>query len=161
MEPSRTEAKKGEAIRRGDVSGRDEFHELCYYTLRHPGPSFIHQHVVDAYAAQTGGADTKPIKLAFALIGLYLHIERRFSGKEVQRAHMRLARRRRPWRRFDLPEARGRVTVSDVLAAPPGPARDEAIDHWCVSVWEAYGESHEAVAELVDSELGSRPGPKR
>ena len=28
------------------------YHELCCYTLSHGHPSFIHQHVVDAFAAQ-------------------------------------------------------------------------------------------------------------
>lgn len=32
----------------------DPFHELSFYTLSHPDPSFIHQHSVDAYTAQRG-----------------------------------------------------------------------------------------------------------
>jgi len=28
------------------------YNELAHYTLSHPDPSFLHQHVVDAYAAQ-------------------------------------------------------------------------------------------------------------
>ena len=38
------------------------------------------QHVVDAYAAQTARASTKPITLAFALVGLYLHLEKNQTG---------------------------------------------------------------------------------
>src|SRR5438067_3221775 len=49
------------------------------------------QHVVDAYAAQTARASTKPITLAFALVGLYLHLEKNQTGKQVQRVHMLLA----------------------------------------------------------------------
>src|SRR5262245_51287656 len=78
---------------------QDAFHELCYYTLSHRDPSFIHQHVVDAFAAQHSDAGTKPIKLTFTLVGLYLHVEKQFSGKHVQQVHMELARQKRGWPR--------------------------------------------------------------
>src|SRR5437762_13393080 len=55
------------------------FHELCYYTLSHNDRSFIHQVVVDAYAAQTADETSKPIGVAFALLGLYLHHERGYT----------------------------------------------------------------------------------
>jgi hypothetical protein len=58
------------------TSDEEAYHGLCCYTLAHGDPSFIHQHVVDAFAAQTADDRTKPIKLALALIGLYLHVER-------------------------------------------------------------------------------------
>ena len=132
---------------------QEQYYELTYYTISHPGPSFIHQHIVDAYAAQYADENTKPITLAFALIGLYLYIERNYSGKEVQKAHMQLAKRRKQWPVFDQPKQRGAVRVSDVLAAPPGSERDEAIRKWCASVWEAYRESHKKVADLVRVEL--------
>ena len=48
------------------------YHELCYYTLTLGDPAFIHQHVVDAFAAQQADEQTKPIKVTFALVGLYL-----------------------------------------------------------------------------------------
>jgi hypothetical protein len=101
------------------------YHELCAYTLTHGDPGFIHQHVVDAFAAQNADANTKPIKLAFALIGLYLLLERNSTGRQVQRVHRLLANRRKQWPRFDLPADRGMIWPSDVLAAPPGRARDE------------------------------------
>ena len=67
---------------------------------------------------------------------------------------MRLARDKRTWSTFKLPEYRGDATVSDVLAAPPGPERDAAIERWCRSVWNAYRESHAQVAELLSEERG-------
>jgi hypothetical protein len=130
------------------------YHELCGYSLTHKDPSFLHQHVVDAFAAQRATGDTKPITLTFALIGLYLHVERNQTGKQVQRVHMLLARRRKNWPRFDLPASRGDVTASDVMSAPAGPTRDAMIDAWCASVWAAYRECHDQVAELIRSELG-------
>jgi hypothetical protein len=53
----------------------DAYHELCGYTLTHGDAAFIHQHVVDAFAAQHADAHSKPIGITFALAGLYLHLE--------------------------------------------------------------------------------------
>jgi len=125
------------------------YHELCFYTLTHGDPAFVHQHVVDAYAAQSADARAKPIKLTFALVGLYLHLEHGFSGKEVQRAHMRLAAQRKDWPTFAFPPDRGALTGIDVLTHAPGPARDAAIGAWCASVWAAYSDAHRSVAELL------------
>ena len=55
-----------------DESERECYHELTAYTLSHTDPAFIHQYAVDAFAAQTADDTTKPITLAFALMGLYL-----------------------------------------------------------------------------------------
>lgn len=133
---------------------QEQYYELSYYTLAHPDPAFIHQHIVDAYAVQYADETTKPIELTFALIGLYLCVERGCSGKEVQRAHIRLANQRKHWPTFTQPADRGAVTVSDVLANPPGPERDQAIHNWCASVWQAYGGVRDQVIALVEHELG-------
>jgi hypothetical protein len=127
----------------------DAYDELCCYTLTHHDPSFIHQHVVDAFSAQHADEQTKPIKLTFALVGLYLHVERQFSGRQVQRAHMTMAQRKRVWPPFAIPTDRASLTAADVLAAPAGAERDEAIHAWCASVWESYRGCRESVAELV------------
>jgi hypothetical protein len=124
-------------------------HQLACYTLARGDPAFIHQHVVDAYAAQTADADTKPITLAFALIGLYLHVERGFTGRQVQRVHGDLARYKRVWPAFPLPEDRGAMTAEDVMAVAEGRARDRAIEGWCLAVWGAYVQNHEKVAAIL------------
>ena len=110
------------------------YHELSYYTLAHPDSSFIHQHIVDAYAAQTADQNTRSITLTFALVGLYLYIDQNCSGKAIQKAHMQLANRRKQWPVFAQPDQRGAVTVADVVAAPPGSERDMMIQKWCASV---------------------------
>jgi Family of unknown function (DUF5946) len=130
-----------------------QYHELCAYSLTHSDPAFLHQHVVDTFAAQRATPTTKPITLTFALVGLYLHVEKGQTGKQVQRVHMLLARRRTNWPGFDLPVDRGHVRVSDVMGVPAGPARDAAIDRWCASVWAAYSACHDHVAELIQTEL--------
>lgn len=131
-------------------SERDAYDELQCYTLAHGDRAFIHQHVVDAWAAQHADERTKPIALTFALVGLYLHVEKGFSGRQVQRAHIGLAQHKRNWPSFALPHERGCVTASHVVATPAGPERDQAIDAWCASVWDAFGETHQAVAELLE-----------
>jgi hypothetical protein len=35
-----------------DDPGKKKYHALAYYSLAHASPSFIHQLVVDAYAAR-------------------------------------------------------------------------------------------------------------
>lgn len=130
-------------------SVEDAYNELCAYTLQRGDADFIHQHVVDAFAAQRATVETKPINVAFSLAGLYLHVEKGWSGRQVQRAHMRLARRKRSWPTFVLPDDRGRLTVFDVMAAAPGADRDERIDAWCASVWAAFAASRYAVIEFL------------
>ena len=136
-----------------DIPGseRHAYHELCAYTLAHAlhDRSFIHQHVVDAFAAQQANANSKPMGVAFALIGLYLRVEKHFSGKQVQHAHMALSRRKEPWPVFDLPRDRGSVSVVDVVAASAGTERDRMIDVWCASVWTAYADNRNAVVALL------------
>jgi hypothetical protein len=124
------------------------YDELCAYTLSLGDPEFIHQHVVDAQAAQAATTESKPIGVAFALVGLYLHLERGFTGREVQRAHMRLGRSGPPWPQFPLPpeDERGATTPEGVLATPEGPERVAAIDGWCWSVWEAWNRGRESEA---------------
>ena len=133
---------------------REEYDELRIYTLTHPDPAFIHQYVVDAYGAQRAVDDARPIRLAFALVGLYLYVEKKYSGRNVQRVHTLLARRRKQWPTFHLPTSRGDITVHDVMNAAPGPQRDEMIQKWCASVWEAYRASHDDVVRFVRAELG-------
>lgn len=132
------------------LSEHDAYEELQCYTLARGDLTFIHQHVVDAWAAQHADSNTKPIGLAFALVGLYLHVEHGFSGRQVQRIHMELSRRSRRWPSFPLPRERGGVTAVEVMAAPPGHRRDQAIDAWCASVWNTFRESQQAVAELLE-----------
>lgn len=103
-----------------DLSTKKEFDELSYYTLEHYNKScFIHQHIIDAFQAQTADSNTKPISLTFAFIGLYLYLDKMYTGREVQQAHLQLAHHKQPWTMLDLPEERGIITVSDVLKAEP------------------------------------------
>ena len=129
---------------------QEAYDELSAYTLMRGDATFIHQHVVDAFAVQYSDEETKPIKLTFGLVGLYLKIEKQFSGRRVQRAHMQMARKKHVWPEFEIPTDRGSVRPSDVIAALPGPARDKAIDAWCVSVWTPWQSNRRTIANLLE-----------
>ena len=105
--------------------------------------------MVDAFAVQTATTAGKPIAVVFGLVGLYLHLEKQFSGHEVQQAHIGLSRRKREWPAIRLPHDRGSMTAQDVLAAPAGLERDGAIDDWCRSVWTAFGENRQIIIALL------------
>jgi uncharacterized protein DUF5946 len=130
------------------------YDQLGFYTLAHADPVFIHQNVVDAFAAQTATEASKPVKITFALIGLYLHLEKGFTGRQVQLAHMRLAKQRKNWPHFSPPTERGSIRVADVLEAAPGAQRDAMIHTWCSAVWEMWKDAHVQIGELCEQELG-------
>ena len=107
------------------------------------------QHVVDAFAVQTANSHSTPIGVMFGLVGLYLRVEKRFSGRQVQKAHMKLGCRKREWPGLCLPENRGSMTVADVLSVPAGPERDMAIDNWCRVVWNACAGNRDVIIALL------------
>ena len=133
--------------------------ELVAYTVTRGDAAFIHQYAVDAYGAQHVGPRARPIGPAFALIGLYYFCERGYTGRQVQRMHMLLANRRKDWPRFTPPAGRDAtsaltsMTVADVLAAEPGPARDAALYAWARTVWEAWRPEHARVRALAEAAL--------
>ena len=127
---------------------RAAYDEVYSYTIGRSG--FILQQVVDAFAVQTANEDSRSaIDFVFGLVGLYLHVEKNFSGRQVQKAHMVLGRRKREWPRMHLPMDRGSFTVVDVLAASAGAERDLAIENWCRSVWTAFGANRETIVALL------------
>ncbi len=136
------------------MTEEERYNELYCYTLEHRDPSFIHQNAVDAYACQNANESTNAIMIVFGLVGLYLYLEKGYSGKQVQKAHMQLAKRRKDWVRPQLPMERGTVSISDVVSAPPGKQRDALIREWCVSVWNAWREDRSQIVALVRDELG-------
>jgi len=129
------------------------FDQLSFYTLAQPRSEFLHQLAIDTFTAQNATTATKPIAVVFAVLGLYLHAERGFTGLQIQRVHMQLAPRRLPWPALRLPERHADLTVADVLAAEAGPERDAMIRRWCVAEWQAWTESRPAIAHLLRTQL--------
>jgi Family of unknown function (DUF5946) len=126
---------------------RAAYDEVYAYTMGRPG--FILQHVVDAFAVQTANKDSRPIGVVFGLVGLYLHVEKQFSGRQVQEVHRKLGGRKREWPSVYFPADRGRMSVVDVLAAPAGLERDRAIDDWCESVWTSFCDNRQTILALL------------
>lgn len=126
---------------------RAAYDEVYVYAMGRPG--FILQHVVDAFAVQTATENAKPVGVVFGLVGLYLHVERQFSGRQVQEAHKTLAQRKRDRPSIFFPEHRGEITALDVLAAPVGAERDKAIEDWCRCVWASFHNNREAIIDLL------------
>jgi len=132
------------------------FDELCFYTMSLRDPFFLHQNAVDAFAAQHVEEDTKPIKTVFALIGLYLTLEKGFTGRQVQLAHMRLAKQRKHWPKIPPTSASTSITIANALKAEPGPGREQAIRDWCEAVWQTWQSQRETIANLAQEELDIR-----
>ncbi|HXN46904.1 MAG TPA: DUF5946 family protein [Bryobacteraceae bacterium] len=131
---------------------RAAYDDVYLYTFGRPG--FILQHVVDAFAVQNADDASTPMSVVFGLLGLYLHVEKQFTGRQVQRVHVELARRKRNWPAVFWPDTRGSMTVADVLAAPAGPERDKAIDAWCLSVWTAFNGNRQRIVSLLRESIG-------
>jgi hypothetical protein len=123
------------------------YDELYVYTMGRR--NFILQHVVDAQQAQTATEDSKSMGVVFSLVGLYLHVERGWTGADVQKAPQKLARQKREWPTIQLQQQRGSFTAIEVMAAPAGAERDAAIERWCEIVWKAFSDSRDTIVRLV------------
>lgn len=131
---------------------RDLYHTLSYYTLSLGDFYFIHQLAVDAYAAQHYGPRVKPIGITFALVGLYLVNERDYTGRQVQRVHMALAKKSKVWPSFRAPKEKAALTVQDVVRVPDE-QKQEMIKKWHVSVWDVWNSESELIAHLLKTHL--------
>ncbi len=123
------------------------FGELSAYTLSHGDPKFIHQHAVDTWQLQHARPSKSNIGIAFSLIGLYLALEKKYTGRQVQLAHMQLGRTKRSWGDFEIPGSFASLTVADVLRADPGPARDTMLIDWAAAVWKHWDHAHTWTAQ--------------
>jgi hypothetical protein len=125
------------------------YSNLLCYTVSKQDLEFIHQHAVDAYAAQHAGGTTRNITVAFGLIGLYLALEKGYTGKQVQREHMRIARVRKNWPCLEPPRTPASLTVMDVLNAVNGPEKDALIRQWMAAVWESWADRQQWVRAMM------------
>ena len=114
------------------------YSDLQCYTVAKQDPEFIHQHAVDTYAAQHAGGPTRNITVAFGLIGLYLAVEKGYTGRQVQLAHMRITKVRNDWPRSEPPGQPAPLTVMDVLQAGTDAQRDAMIRKWMGAVWGSW-----------------------
>ena len=130
--------------------------------LHHDVLGVWHQTCVDAYALQHVSPVTKPIRICFALNGLYLVLSKGWTGIQARDAHRHLANTvpRDQWPRFEPPEAVGDVTVMEPAMAGTPAEQAEAVELWGRSVWDAWAHVHADVAEMTTRQLGDwRPRP--
>jgi hypothetical protein len=127
-----------------------QYNELAFYTLALQDDFFIHQLVVDAYTAQTATAETKPIRLIFALVGLYVVVEKNFTGKQAQQLHTKMSNNKIEWPSIELPMYKGDITIDKVLELNPDDERNKMIVKWCDSVWEAYQTQRGIIVGVAD-----------
>lgn len=127
------------------MTAQEAYNELAYYTLSKQDSYFIHQHIVDAYTAQTADEHTKPVSIIFSLAGLYLFVEKGYTGRQVQLAHIQMAKGDKIFPRIKLPDKRGIITVFDIIALSPGNERDAMIGQWCESVWQAFASQRDTI----------------
>ncbi len=131
----------------------DQYNQLAFYTLSHKGPNFIHQHVVDAFAIQNANENTKPITIIYALVGIYLHVEKNYTGKEVQMAHVKMTKKSKVFPHINLPSNRGAIKINDILAITAPTQRDAKIHQWCVCIWEALYDQQDSIIKLANELL--------
>jgi hypothetical protein len=141
LEPAERFNASGECLRM--------YYNLTQWTLAQGDSKFIHQHAVDAYAAQHSGENMRPITTWFALIGLFLALERGYSGRRVQQAHEKIGKRKREWPRLTPPGRPGDLTVMNVISARDA-GRDEMLMRWAASVWKSWAQAHQQVREITD-----------
>ena len=113
----------------------------------------FHQLTVDAYGAQHAGGPTKPIYVAYSVVGLHLALERGLTGVQVRTAHQRMGRPAPSWPAFPRPAQTGRLTVAD-LAGSGARRRSveghaELVTRWAGEVWQAWSASHADAAALA------------
>jgi hypothetical protein len=125
------------------------FHTLAGIHFDEADASFKHQIAIDCYGAQHIGGPSKPVTAVYALVGLCLHVERGFSGRQIQAAHMLLARTRSNWPTLSAPATHYRVTVDMVVAAGCASSRAQQLEAWAVCTWEAWRNEQQWVRNII------------
>jgi hypothetical protein len=123
----------------------DLFNQLSARTFALEHPDFHHQLSVDAYSAQHAGGVAKNMTTAYALIGLYLALEQRFTGRQVQHVHSIIPKQQ--WAPISVPGQAAAITVQSVLKANTNEDLYTAIRKWATSVWNSWALQHEWVKE--------------
>ncbi len=139
------------------TAGQDAYAALTFYSLELQDAAFLHQHIVDAYSAQHADQTSRPMAIVFSLLGLYLYLEKGFTGRQVQRVHTLLASRRQHWIAPPLPPEPAPIGVAHVMAAPPGIEREAAVRAWCQAVWESWSHARPSIVAIARDHLAIEP----
>jgi hypothetical protein len=101
----------------------------------------------------TPGGKTRNITVIFGLIGLCLALEKGYTGKHVQQAHIRIARGRKDLPRLEPPPRPALITVPGVLKVPDGLEKNAMIRRWMAGVWESWADRQQWVRETTEHGL--------
>ncbi len=116
----------------------------------------VHGLTVDAYCAQHPGEPSPQAvrSVAVHLVGLYLHLERGLSPRELYAARQRVASLAKEGKKdvfwMELPAFLGERTVLCVHHANGPDEHAERVREWARSVWEAWSPHHETVRRWAE-----------
>jgi hypothetical protein len=127
----------------------EKYNTLAYYTFSLQDENFIHQHVVDANTVANADKHTKLISLTFALVRLYLFVEKAFTGKEVQQFHTLMSNNKTAWPTIRLAVPNETINIDMVLNTDAGIERNAMIEIWCIHVWNNNQINHAAIKALT------------
>ena len=82
-----------------------------------------------------------------------MFVEKNYTGKQVQDAHIQMSKKPREYGKIILPANRDSITVRHVLDTSPGIGRDSMIRAWCISVWAAFSNQHDKIISLTEKLL--------
>jgi hypothetical protein len=108
--------------------------------------------VVDCYACQHLRYIAKGRSLAAHLTGLAVAIEHP-TEPQLLNILQRWISRTRDIPMPSVPDARGDVTIADVIPAPPE-EHAAAVGRWAQSVWIAWGEHHALARKWIAAARG-------
>lgn len=117
-----------------------------------------HQMTVDAYGAQHAGDPTRPIRLAYSLVGLHLALDLGLSGAQVRAAHSRMGRPDASWPPFARPAGKAAKSIADVahagVQAGSAEGHATAVLAWARAVWAWWEPAHADVEAMARRLLG-------
>ncbi|MCB0826979.1 MAG: hypothetical protein KDC26_12390 [Armatimonadetes bacterium] len=128
----------------------EPIHELWAYTLSLGDEFFLHQVAVDAYALQHAFPDERPMKMAFALVGLCYVYEFGMTGKDAQNLHIRLTQKTSDWPDFQPIDICVSLNEGSCLEFEDEPNRNQAILDWGRAIWNSYQIHHVGVIRWLE-----------
>jgi len=133
--------------------------EVTAFELRHGWlVGRCHQMTVDAYGAQHAGQTTRPIRVAYSLVGLHLALDRGLTGIQVRDAHSRMGKPDATWPSFARPSGFADRSIVDVARAGVQANSPEwhaaAVLEWAKAVWAWWEPAHRDVQRLTEKLLG-------
>jgi hypothetical protein len=117
----------------------------------------IHRLTVDAYAVQHPGRPTPQTaqSVTVHLISMCLVLERVYDFQRATEAMGRIIKEhKKDFVRLNPPDNRGDITALDVGKARDLEEHTGMVNQWARSVWNAWGEYHDAIRQFIPFPAG-------